>query len=115
MNMNDAIYAYRNAQRGVASGGGMASRETESTGPSFGSMVKEAVQSAIATQKQSDQVSKRCGQRQADMTVVVLAVNNRGDHAAKRRRGARQGRRGLSGNHAHADLTSASFSICPFS
>jgi flagellar hook-basal body complex protein FliE len=76
MNMNDAISAYRSAQRGVAGGGGMASRETESTGPSFGSLVKEAVQSAIETQKQSAQVSDAAVKGKADMTDVVLAVNN---------------------------------------
>jgi flagellar hook-basal body complex protein FliE len=77
MNMNDAISAYRATQRGVAgTGGGMASRETESTGPSFGSLVKEAVQSAIVAQKHSAQVSDAAVKGKADMTDVVLAVNN---------------------------------------
>jgi flagellar hook-basal body complex protein FliE len=76
MNMNDAISAYRTAQRGVATGGGMASREAETTGPTFGSMVKEAVQGAIAAQKQSAQVSDAAVKGKADMTDVVLAVSN---------------------------------------
>lgn len=79
MNMNAAISAYKAVQGGVAPGGGIGTRETEAaaaTGPSFGSMVKEAVQNAIATQKQSEAVSDAAVKGKADMTQVVLAVNN---------------------------------------
>jgi flagellar hook-basal body complex protein FliE len=76
MNMNDAISAYRATQRGLGTGGGVAAREAETTGPSFGSLVKEAVQTAIATQKESAQVSSAAVAGKADMTDVVLAVNN---------------------------------------
>jgi flagellar hook-basal body complex protein FliE len=76
MNMNAAISAYKAAQGGIAPGNGMTARETESTGPSFGSMVKEAVQSAIATQKHSAEVSDAAVKGKANMTDVVLAVNN---------------------------------------
>jgi flagellar hook-basal body complex protein FliE len=74
--MNDAISAYRAAQRGVTPGSGMDSREAAPTGPSFGSLVKEAVQQAITTQKQSEQVSEAAVKGKASMTDVVLAVNN---------------------------------------
>lgn len=77
MNMNAAISAYKAAQGGIAPGNGMSARETEQpAGPSFGSMVKEAVQSAIETQKQSAAVSDAAVKGKADMTEVVLAVNN---------------------------------------
>lgn len=76
MNMNDAISAYKTAARGLTQAGGMAPRETETEGPSFGSLVKEAVQSVVETQKKSEQVGAASVMGKADMTDVVMAVNN---------------------------------------
>lgn len=76
MNMNDAISAYRQASRGVSAGTGMQARDSEESGPSFGSMVKEAVHATVAAQKKSEQVGQAAIVGKADMTDVVMAVNN---------------------------------------
>jgi flagellar hook-basal body complex protein FliE len=76
MNMNDAISAYRATARGIGTGGGMASRESEGTGPSFGSLVQEAVKATVDAQKKSEKVSAQAVVGKADMTDVVMAVNN---------------------------------------
>jgi len=74
--INDAISAYRTtAQRATAVGGESASQAT-GNGPSFGSMVKDAINGAVDAGKKSEAISGMAVMGKADMTEVAQAVNN---------------------------------------
>ncbi len=72
--INDAISAYKTTA-GRATAIGSDSGDTND-GPSFGSMVKDALQGAIETGKKSEVASNMAITGKADMTEVAQAVNN---------------------------------------
>jgi flagellar hook-basal body complex protein FliE len=73
--INDVISAYRTtAQRATAAGGD--SGNEAAGGPSFGSLVKDAVHNAVEAGKKSEAISGLAVMGKADMTEVAQAVNN---------------------------------------
>ena len=72
--ISDAISAYRAAQ--MSTNSGSASGGSAQSGPSFGSLVKDAIQGAVDAGKQSEAASKQAVTGKADMTEVAQAVNN---------------------------------------
>lgn len=73
--INHAISAYQTtAARATSIGGGAES--DAAGGPSFGSMVKDAIQNAVTAGKKSEAVSNMAVLGKADMTEVAQAVNN---------------------------------------
>ena len=77
--INDAISAYKStAQRANLFGGDESgsSQSSQGGGQSFGSMVKDAVASAVDAGKKSEAISSAAMTGKADMTEVAQAVNN---------------------------------------
>ena len=73
--INDAISAYKSTVKRASDfnpGGDSDAPE----GPSFGSMMKSAVTSAIDSAKKGEAVSQSAIMGKADMTEVAQAVNN---------------------------------------
>ena len=72
--INDAISAYKTtASRAAAIGSDNGGNDN---GPSFGSMVKDALSSAIETGKKSEIAGNMAITGKADITEVAQAVNN---------------------------------------
>ena len=74
--INHAITAYQNTARSASIGAGQDSETANAGGPSFGSMVKDAIQNAVDAGKKSEAVSNMAVLGKADMTEVAQAVNN---------------------------------------
>ena len=72
--ISDAAAAYSNAA-GKAAGPGMEARDT-APGESFGSLVREMIGDAAAAGAQGEEVAAKAMIGQADLTEVVMAVNN---------------------------------------
>src|SRR5579883_1454800 len=72
--ISDAISAYRATAMATKDSSG--SNGAAADGPSFGSMVKDAIQGAIDAGKQREAVSKQAVMGKADMTEIAQAVNN---------------------------------------
>ena len=72
--ISDAISAYR--ATAMATNDSSASGAAAAGGPSFGSMVKDAIQGAVDAGKQSEAVSKQAVMGKVDMTEIAQAVNN---------------------------------------
>ena len=72
--ISDAAAAYSNAA-GKAAGQGMEARDT-APGESFGGMVRDLIGDASAAGIRSEQVTADAMMGQADLTDVVMAVNN---------------------------------------
>ena len=73
--INDAISAYRTTAGRAAMPGGETGGAA-SGGPSFGSMLKDALETAVDTSKKSEAISNQAVLGKADMTEVAQAVNN---------------------------------------
>ena len=73
--ISDAAAAYSNAA-GKAAGQGMEARDSASPGGSFGGMVRDLIADASAAGIKSEQVTADAMMGQADLTDVVMAVNN---------------------------------------
>ena len=72
--ISDAAAAYSNAA-GKAAGQGMDARDA-APGESFGTMVRDLIGDASAAGMKSEQVTADAMMGQADLTDVVMAVNN---------------------------------------
>lgn len=72
--ISDAAAAYSNAA-GKAAGQGMEARDA-APGESFGGMVRDLIGDAAAAGLRSEQVTADAMIGQADLTDVVMAVNN---------------------------------------
>ena len=72
--ISDAAAAYSNAA-GNAAGPGMEARDS-APGGNFGDLVRDMIGNAAAAGQRSEQVAAESMVGQADLTEVVMAVNN---------------------------------------
>ncbi|MDI1226156.1 MAG: flagellar hook-basal body complex protein FliE [bacterium] len=70
-NVTDASKAYMNTLKSMTE-----AKPAETSGPSFGDVLKTAAQSAIDAQHTSEKVSAQGLVGKADMTDVLAAINN---------------------------------------
>jgi flagellar hook-basal body complex protein FliE len=75
-NINNASAAYLNALKQVTKPAPGLEPQGPASGPSFGDVLKQSVQSAIDTQHKSEKVSAASLVGKADMTEVLQATTN---------------------------------------
>ncbi len=76
-NINDALSAYSaTAKTALGNDSAKAANGAASDGPSFGSVLKTSLESAVQAQETSEKVSAKAIVGKADMTEVLQAVND---------------------------------------
>lgn len=75
-NINDALSAYSATAKTALGNDSAKAASAAGDGPSFGSVLKSSLESAIDAQETSEKVSAKAIVGKADMTEVLQAVND---------------------------------------